>query len=211
MNFMALRSRWVRLVAPVLCASVLVAASAPQRVRPGERAPDFTLLDTQGESHTLSEYIDGETIVVLEWFNPDCKFAIAHYDPDRRTMQTVYEKYADKNIVWLAINSGSEASGTADPALSEQRREEWGMEYPVLLDTDGVIGRIFKARTTPQMYVIDRDGVFAYIGAIDDQPYVLDSDKAAETNYVDDALDALLSGKEIEKTIVRPYGCRVKY
>jgi len=204
-------ARFAKLGFCVAAFAALAALTAPHKIAPGGLAPDFTLTDSGGEEHTLSEYLDGETIVVLEWFNPNCKFDTAHYDSSRRTMQTVFEEYKDKGIVWLAINSGSEASGTAEPELSEQRREEWGMEYPVLLDTDGAIGRKFKAKTTPQMYVIDRDGAFAYMGAIDNQPYVLDTEDEATRNYVDEALEALLSGENVKKSATRPYGCKVKY
>ncbi len=80
-----------------------------------------------------------------------------------------------------------------------------------MLDTDGQVGRLYGAKTTPHMYVIDQNGILVYAGAIDDQPSTKKETLETATNYVKAALDALLEGKAIETSSTTPYGCSVKY
>ena len=134
----------------------------------GQAAPNFTLLDVKGKTHTLSEYTADGKIVVLEWFNPDCPFVKKHYDnSDQQTMNTLAREFKGDDVVWLAINSG--AAGLQGAGLERNRRavDEWNIQYPVLLDMGGAVGKAYGATTTPHMFVIDADGVLVYNGAID--------------------------------------------
>ena len=74
---------------------------------PGATAPDFTLTDTAGQEHTLSTYLADGQVVVLEWFNPDCPFIKKHHR-EHRTMDDTFAAYRDRDVVWLAVNSGAE-------------------------------------------------------------------------------------------------------
>lgn len=191
----------------VLHAQSHTAASPPPQV--GDTAPGFSLVDSAGQAHSLSEYLDGETIVVLEWFNPDCKFTNKHNAERFRTMSDLADRFASEGVVWLAINSSHPSFGSAaDAALCEQRREEWKLGYPILLDPDGRIGRTYAAKTTPQMFVIGVDGLIAYTGAIDDEPHLV---RPPARNYVEQALEDLVAGREVRQPRTRPYGCAVKY
>jgi alkyl hydroperoxide reductase subunit AhpC len=81
------------------------------------------------------------------------------------------------------------------------------MEYPIVLDESGEIGKAYGAKNTPATFIVGADGVLAYAGAIDDDP----SGKVGKTNYVAKALDELAAGKKVTTATTTPYGCSVKY
>lgn len=176
-------------------------------VVPGDKAPDFTLKDTEGNSHSLETYLKDGKIVVLEWFNPDCPFIIKHHKRNM-TMNKTFDKVKDKGVVWLAINSGGPGKQGYGKERSRRAREEYKMPFPVLLDVSGEVGHSFGAKTTPHMFIITPDGVVAYAGAIDDNPSV---DKMGKTNHVAAALNSLLKGEKVKVAETKPYGCSVKY
>jgi peroxiredoxin len=173
----------------------------------GEKAPDFSLKDTSGKTHRLSDYTKKGKIVVLEWFNPDCPFSKKHH-AQFKTMHDQAAALREKNVVWLAINSGAEGKQGAGRERNVKARTEYGIEYPVLLDEKGKVGRAYGAKTTPHMFVIAADGSLIYKGAID-------SDRNAgamgETIYVRAALDEYLAGKPVSTAETPSYGCSVKY
>lgn len=166
----------------------------------GEAAPDFALKDQDGKEHKLSD-LKGK-IVVLEWTEPGCPFVVRHYEAD--TMTNLAKSVGD-DVVWLAVDSSHFAK--ADEV--NQWREKEGVAYPVLLDTDGKVGQVYQAKTTPHMFVVDKEGVLRYSGAIDDNPR--GDKKEGVTNYVDAAVGALKEGKDVATPETKPYGCSVKY
>jgi peroxiredoxin len=178
----------------------------------GEKAPDFTLVDMNGKSHTLSEYTKAGKIVVLEWFNPGCPFVVKHYNNDLAAKPThdLASKYQDKDVVWLLINSTHPENSHF--ALNEPKVKEWQVKHPVLLDRDGKVGKIYSARTTPHMFIINRDGTLAYQGAFDSNRTANPVEPGTQVvNYIDRALSQLLAGEPVSTAETRPYGCGVKY
>ncbi|MEO0483307.1 MAG: thioredoxin family protein [Planctomycetota bacterium] len=175
----------------------------------GEKAPDFTLTDTDGNTYTLHEVLemDGVNAVVLEWFNPRCPFVVKQYDANT-TMADTYGAFKDKGVKWMAINSGAPGKQGAGLELNSEIKADWNIAYPILIDESGDVGRMYGAKTTPHMYVINGDGVLAYAGAIDDNP---SPRQAGEVNYVRAALTSILAGETVEISETRPYGCSVKY
>jgi peroxiredoxin len=133
-------------------------------------------------------------IVVLEWFNPECPFVKKHHELNT-TMVDTAAKYKDKDVVWLAINSGAEGKQGAGKDVNEQARKDWKLTYPVLLDESGTVGKAYGAKTTPHMFVINKDGVLVYAGAIDDNT---DPKTVGKTNYVANAIEATLKGETRE-------------
>lgn len=170
-------------------------------------APDFTLTDLDGKEHHLQDYLDAGKIVVLEWFNPDCPFVQKHHLKNH-TMAETYAKYQGDKIVWLAINSG--APGTQGNGLERNKkaREDYGIEYPILLDENGTVGHAYGAKTTPHMFVIASSGEFLYRGAIDDNESPA---KLGTTNYVANCLAKVTAGEPVEYLQTKSYGCSVKY
>ena len=163
----------------------------------GQPAPDFTLKDHTGATHTLSSYRG--KLVVLEWTNPGCPFVVRH--SEAKTMSKLKEAFPD--VVWLTINS-SYFNTDSDSAAWAQRE---GVKV-VLNDSAGQVGRLYNARTTPHMYVINTKGELAYQGAIDSDPY---GDQKEPVNYVSEALKALKAERAPAVSETKPYGCSVKY
>ena len=168
----------------------------------GKRAPAFELSSFDGKTISLSDYRG--KIVVLEWFNFECPLSRYHYET-KNTMVELANKYKDKNVVWLAVNSTSHT--TPEPNKTFAKRH--GLPYLILDDRSGKVGRAYGAQTTPHMYVINPRGSIVYEGAIDDSP--LGQKKEGVVNYVDNALAELTTGKAVSTAKTKPYGCTVKY
>ena len=166
----------------------------------GAPAPQFSLQDQNGKTHNLADY-NGK-VVVLEWFNEECPVVVRHYKAD--TMNSLATKYADKDVVWLAVNSTAGKSNDANKAAAA----EWKMDRPILNDSTGQVGKMYGAKTTPHMYVIDKNGTLAYMGGIDNDDR---GNKADKVNYVDKAVSELLAGNSVSEPQSKPYGCSVKY
>ena len=210
---LALRRKTLFGMVLALGASLGLAAAGPEGdVKPGDRAPDFTLMDTNGKEYKLSEILQKEstTAVVLEWFNADCPYVEYHYEK-AKTMAELSAKYKDKGVMWFAVNTGAEGKQGAGQARNAKAKEQWKIDYPILLDPTGDTGRAYGAKTTPHMFVITPDGVIAYAGGIDNAPNGRVRGNDAKTNYVDRALESVLSGSSVETPSAKPYGCSVKY
>ena len=196
------------LMTGVAIASFALAGFAVAAVETGAEAPDFTLTDVQGNSHTLQDHRG--SIVVLEWTNYDCPFVRKFYDPG--VMQAMQTEMAEKGIVWLTIcSSASGKQGHFTQEVWKQRMAAWTVVAPVLLEESGDVGRAYSARTTPHMYVIDAEGKLVYQGAIDSIRSVNADDIERADNYVKAAVAAVLAGESVEVTDTRAYGCSVKY
>ena len=175
----------------------------------GKPAPDFTLMGAGGKEHSLSDYKG--SLVVLEWFNADCPFVKKHYNSSN--MQELQKHYTEKGVVWLIINSSAEGKQghcTAEQA-HEVIKEKDMAPSAFLLDHDGKVGKLYGAKNTPHMFVIDKDGVLMYHGAIDDKPSTKIEDMEDAKNYVQAALDEAMAGKSVSIRATQPYGCSVKY
>jgi peroxiredoxin len=196
-----------------IATAALVALFFPGPVRASaqidEPAPGFSLEDSRGRTHSLSDYAG--KVVVLEWLNHGCPFVKKHYGT--HNMQSLQKTYTEHGVIWLSINSsapGKQGHCTPEKA-NELSAEQGARPTAVLLDTDGTVGRLYGARTTPHMFVIDGDGRLVYNGAIDDRPSVDPADVEGATNYVAAALDAVLEGGSPDVKTTKPYGCSVKY
>ena len=176
------------------------ANSQPAKLHVGSIAPEFSLKNSSGNSVQLADY-KGKT-VVLEWTNPDCPFVKRHYKAG--TMKQLAASNPD--VVWLAINS----SNFANQNVNSSWKSEQAIPYPILDDSSGEVGHEFDARTTPHMFIIDKEGVLRYQGAIDDDPY--GSKEVAEVNnYVAAALKEIQNDNQVSIPETKSYGCSVKY
>jgi len=186
----------------------LLALSAQASVKVGEAAPNFSLPGDDGKTHSLADY-KGKT-VVLEWTNADCPFVKKHYAGN---MQVLQKTYTAKDVVWLSvISSAPGKQGHVDAAGAAALSKERGATPTrVLLDDKGTVGRLYDAKTTPHMYVVDGSGKLAYAGGIDSIASADAADIPGATPYVKNALDELLAGKAVTVATTKPYGCSIKY
>ncbi len=178
-------------------------------VEVGKASPNFSLPDTNGKTHSLAD-LKGK-YVVLEWYQPDCPFVRKHYNSGN--MQSLQKEYTAKGVVWLSIDSSAPGEQGNYPAakLNEFAAKDGAARTALLLDPDGKVGRLYGAKTTPDMYIIDPNGTLVYRGAIDNKRSTDLDDVKTATNYVRAALDAALAGKPVSTTATQPYGCSVKY
>jgi len=117
------------------------------------------------------------------------------------------KKYRNKGVVWLAINSSIKTA----PEANQEFAAKYKLPYPILDDRAGDVARQFGARTTPHMFIIDKEGRIAYEGAIDNAPRDKQEVGGGKLNYVDKALAELTLGKKVSLPNTPPYGSPVKY
>lgn len=189
-------------------------AEAPAAATPtgppaaGQAAPNFTLVDAEGNRRSLADF-RGRT-VVLEWTNEGCPYVKKHYTG---AMQALQREATGDGVVWLAIISS--APGTQGHVEGEAARQ-WrtrtsGAATHLLLDPTGEVGKLYDAKTTPDMRVIDGDGILRFVGGIDDRPTNKPEDLEGANNFVRAALDDLEAGRTVQTPFATPYGCAVKY
>jgi peroxiredoxin len=175
----------------------------------GQAAPSFTLTDTHGKKISLEDF-KGK-YVVLEWYNPDCPFVGKHYKS--RNMQGLQKEFTSKGVVWITIDSSApgEEGNYPPQELNQISVRDGASRTALLLDPEGKVGRLYEAKTTPDMYIINPAGILVYKGAIDDKRSTDPADVKTATNYVKLALQQAMTGKPVATTATRPYGCSVKY
>ena len=176
-----------------------------------DNAPEFKLSDSYGNEIALSSFIGKK--VVLEWTNHGCPYVAKHYETGN--MQSTQEFAKEEEIIWLSIISS--APGTQGYVSSDEANAltitRKASPTHVLFDPTGEVGRIYDAKTTPHMYIINEEGLMKYQGAIDDAGGrgFMSRDLLKAKNYVKDSLKEMGTGKGISSPITKPYGCSVKY
>ncbi len=176
----------------------------------GQPAPDFSVVDTAGVTHSLADF-NGQT-VILEWTNHDCPFVVKHYGAGNMQQQQRMAR-EEHDAVWLTVISSRPGSqGHVSPEEADElTASRDAFPTAVLLDEDGTMGRAYDARVTPHMYIIDAEGTLVYMGGIDSNPSANPDDIPGATQFVVAALDDMAAGREIAQHTTRPYGCTIKY
>jgi peroxiredoxin len=175
----------------------------------GQPAPDFTGTASNGKTYHLADYRG--KFVVLEWHNNGCPYTQKHYKSGN--MQNLQKLWTAKGVVWFTVISSAQGKQGYVNANEENNylSKMGAAPTAALLDPTGAIGHLYDAKTTPQMVVINPQGVMIYDGAIDNRPTDDVKDISGATNYVSLALELSLTGKPVETAATRPYGCSVKY
>ncbi len=169
----------------------------------GEPAPNFTLNDARGKSHTLADY-QGK-LVLLQWINPDCPICRRVNESGITTKMAKAIRAIEKKFVHLTIHS----THYMEPKKSVAYLKQHKVKAPVLDDRGGKVGHLYGAKTTPHMYVIDKKGILRYAGAIDDDPN--GTNREGATNYVINAVRQIAAGETVAPDMTKAYGCPVKY
>lgn len=202
-------TRVSRIPAYMLAAALFPLSGLAQTARVGVSAPDFQATDSHGKTESLDQFRG--KYVVLEWHNQGCPYTKKHYESGN--MQSLQKEWTGKGVAWFTvISSAPGKQGYVTP--SEENAYVSKMHAAptaVLMDPDGKLGRLYGAKTTPDMYVIDPSGKLIYEGAIDDKPTPDPEDIRSADNYVSDALTEAMAGKPVATAYTRPYGCSVKY
>lgn len=193
------------LVAGLFSAAMLIA----QEPRVGAPAPAFTATDSQGKTDILDQFRG--KYVVLEWHNQGCPYTRKHYESGN--MQALQKEWTAKGVAWFTvISSAPGTQGYVTPAEENAYIAKMhAAPTAVLMDSQGKLARLYGAKTTPQMFVIDPAGKLIYDGAIDNRPTPDPDDINGAQNYVSEALIQAMAGKSVTTPYTRPYGCSVKY
>ena len=197
------------LIAALWAGSGVAVPALGDALQIGQPAPEFTVKDTKGSSLSLSQY-RGKT-VVLEWTNAECPYTRKHYTSGN--MQGIQALAQKDGVVWLTvISSAPGKQGYVDgPAADALTRSRGAVPTAVLLDPSGTVGRLYGAKTTPHMYVIDKNGALQYMGGIDSIATADVSDIAKAEPYLQEAMLAVVQGNPVAHPVTKPYGCSVKY
>jgi alkyl hydroperoxide reductase subunit AhpC len=185
------------------------AAFAAGAVQIGQSAPEFTATDSKGTPVSLSQYRG--KVVVLEWTNADCPYTHKHYASGN--MQSLQSLAQRNNVVWLSvISSAPGKQGYVNGPGADQLTVSRGASpTAVLLDPSGTLGRLYGAKTTPHMFVIDKNGALQYMGGIDSLATADAGDIPNAEPYLKEAMLAVTEGHPVAHAVTRPYGCSVKY
>ena len=194
-----------RLLPVVLLFTSLSAIALP----PNSIAPDFKGTDSTGVLQNLAKYRG--KYVVLEWANQGCPYDRKHYLSG--SMEALQKEWTAKGVVWLSvISSAPGEQGYVNPAEeNDYLKKMHAAPTAAILDPRGEIGHLYGAKTTPHIFVIDPSGKLIYQGAIDDQPSPEPETLKGAKNYLNESLNAVMSGKPVPVAVTRPYGCSIKY
>lgn len=184
-------------------------AFAASTLKIGQPAPTFSGTDSNGQTVRLAD-LKGKT-VVLEWTNDGCPYVGKWYRSG--AMQQLQSDAARLGAIWLTIASSAPGEqGYVDGAKANADIASL-RAHPahVLLDPKGVLGHLYDAQTTPQIFIIGTDGALAYMGGADSIASTNPDDLKKAEPYAREALEAIVAGKPAPHAITRPYGCTVKY
>lgn len=170
----------------------------------GDRAPDFALCATDGETYSLADFRSARVLVVAFTCN-HCPYAIGSED---RLIQ-LHRDYAARGVAVVCINANeTENHPTDDYEHMVVRAREKGFPFPYLRDETQEVALAYGALRTPHFFVFDQNRALRYTGRMDDNPR--DASRAT-THEVRDAVDALLAGRPVPAPLTNPIGCNVKW
>ncbi len=172
----------------------------------GDTATDFSLKNIDGKTVSLSDFKDAKGFLVIFTCNT-CPYAVAYED----RIIALDKKYKSKGVPVIAVNPNNPETKPGDNLEAMKKRaSEKGFTFPYLLDEGQKIYPQYGATRTPHVYLLEKTSegnIVKYIGAIDDN--YQDASKVEE-KYVENAVDAMLAGKDIEVTTTRAIGCTIK-
>lgn len=176
---------------------------APTPYKIGDKATDFKLKSVDGKMYGMSDYKDAKGFIVVFTCN-HCPFAVKYED----RINDLAKKYKSKGYILLAINPNDPALEPTDSyELMKVRAKEKGFAFPYLFDEGQKIYPQYGATKTPHVFLLDKNQVVKYIGAIDDN---VDSANDVKEKYLENAIAALESGKTPSPETTKAIGCSIK-
>ena len=165
-------------------------------IKAGDPAPNFTLSDLDGQMHSLQE--QKGKIVVINFWSAECP----HSKRADELILPKLESWGEDVVLFsIASNANEEVS------LLKQEAQARGLPF-LLHDADQQAARAYDALTTPHIFVVDREGILRYQGALDDVTF---RQLQPTRNYLFEAVEALLAGQDPDPSEHPPYGCTVVY
>jgi peroxiredoxin len=158
---------------------------------------DFTLKDYEGSEHSLSDFKDSKAIVII-FIATECPIS---NDYNSR-MEAIYNDYKDKDVAYIGINPNK----AENVERIKEHAAQYGLTFPILKDEKNIIADRFKASVTPEVYVLNSNFQVLYHGRIDNSR----KESEVETQDLRNALDEILSGREVSKTKTKAFGCTIK-
>jgi len=187
----------------VFISSFFVGENAVSGYQPGDTATDFKLKSVDGKMYSMANYKDAKGFIVVFTCNT-CPFAMKYED----RVNQLAKKYKSKGYVLLAINSNDPEVQPDDTyELMKERAKDHGYAFPYLVDEGQKIYPQYGATKTPHVFLLDKNLVVKYIGAIDDNA---DDADAVKERYLENAIAALENGKEPSPNLTKAIGCSIK-
>jgi peroxiredoxin len=182
-----------------------MAATESRMLKLGTRAPNFSLPDAFGKTHSLSDARSSDAVLVMFICN-HCPF-VKHV---RREISRIGKDYASRNVAVFAINSNDPVTHPGDDAASMKKEiAEWGYTFPYLIDSNQAVAKAYDAACTPDFYVFDRDFRLAYRGQLDgSRPSNAIPVTGADLRA---ALEAIIAGKRVSAQQLPSIGCNIKW
>ena len=169
------------------------------RVAIGAAAPDFQLTTLDGKSFSLASEAKSHKAVVVMFISTQCPYSNAYND----RMRDMASAYASKGVVFAGLNSNK----NEDAAKATSHAKEHGHTFPIMKDPGNKVADMYDAQHTPTVFVVDPQGKVRYEGRIDENY----EDPAGVTSPdLKNALDSLLAGKPVAKTVTKAFGCSIK-
>jgi peroxiredoxin len=171
--------------------------------QPGDKATDFKLKSVDGKMYSMADYKDAKGFIVVFTCNT-CPFAIKYED----RINAIAKKYKSKGYVLLAINPNDPEAQPADTyELMQEKAKEKGFVFPYLVDEGQKIYPQYGATKTPHVFLLDKNLIVKYIGAIDDNS---DDASAVKEKYLENAIRALDNGTDPNPALTKAIGCSIK-
>lgn len=182
---------------------ILMSFTNTSGYQPGDKATDFKLKSVDGKMYSMSDYKDAKGFIVVFTCN-HCPFAVKYED---RVIELA-KKYKPKGYVLLAINPNDPAAAPDDSyELMKVRAKEKGFTFPYLFDEGQKIYPQYGATKTPHAFLLDKNLIVKYIGAIDDN---VEDASAVKVKFLENAIAALEKGQEPEIPLTKAIGCTIK-
>lgn len=186
-----------------LLMGVLMSFTNPAGYKVGDKATDFKLKSVDNKMYSMADYKDAKGFIVVFTCN-HCPFAVKYED----RIIDLAKKYKSKGYVLLAINPNDPAAQPEDSfELMQKRAKEKKFTFPYLFDEGQKIYPQYGATKTPHVFLLDKNLVVKYIGAIDDN--VEDASEVKE-KYLENAIAALEKGEEPTPNTTKAIGCTIK-
>lgn len=186
--------------------AVLFVAAKPAGYGVGDTVADFKLKNVDGKMISLADFKSAKGVIVIFDCNT-CPYSKAYND----RILALSKKYATTFPV-VAINSNSPEVSPGDSYEEMVKYAKTkGYDFPYLFDETQEVAKNYGATNTPHVYVLKKEGgafKVAYIGAIDNNTK---DAAAADKKYVEEAVDALVTGKAVPTEKTKAIGCTIKW